>query len=522
MSKCIILSRVSSAIQDLTDQTNDLLREAKRLGYSDNDIITIEDVESATKLSEEERQGLNKLKHHINSDSSIDCVICWEPSRISRQQKILYSIRDFLIDKHIQLIILNPYTRLLDSKGKLDQTASIVFSLFSTLAENEMMIKKERFARAKKAMQAQGKLTSGKPLFGYVVDKDKYISEDKEEADTVRYIFTAYANGGVSLRTLYNKLLEDGTMAASNTLAGINKIKFIIGNLTYSGRGTSKAAYPAIVTPELQDKAIEMLSKNKNSPKSKSKNIYYGKGLVKCGNCGYGMMPYSSGKGYRCFSEHYGRTHDGHSNMVNVNVLDSILWDTTRVIANIDAGIEDAKMIVEYNKRIEENKNAIDNIRRMVKDLEDKERKAFNLYIDGKVSQSIYDERMESIHKDKEHWQSEITKKHQQIYEYEQFVNSSSDFNKSFRNLDSIEDDEARQEIVHKYIDEVIVTKLSEGNIGGSYKAKIEIVPKTALIVPQKNEYFIYEIRGAYKRLERHNDDGTVDDITNTIIQIHK
>ena len=74
MGKAIILSRVSTSQQDLTQQTEDVLREAHKDGYSARNIIIIENVESAIKLSEEERQGLNKMKDHIKRDSSIQCV----------------------------------------------------------------------------------------------------------------------------------------------------------------------------------------------------------------------------------------------------------------------------------------------------------------------------------------------------------------------------------------------------------------------------------------------------------------
>ena len=74
MGKAIILSRVSTSQQDLTQQTEDVLREAHKDGYSDRNIIIIENVESAIKLSEEERQGLNKMKDYIKRDSSIQCV----------------------------------------------------------------------------------------------------------------------------------------------------------------------------------------------------------------------------------------------------------------------------------------------------------------------------------------------------------------------------------------------------------------------------------------------------------------
>lgn len=521
MKKCIILSRVSTAQQQLTDQTNDLLKEAKRLGYSKNNIIVIEDIESATKLSEEERQGLNKLKNNINSDSSIDCVICWEPSRISRQQKILYSIRDFLVEKKVQLIILNPYVRLLDSKGNIDSTASIVFSLFSTLAENEMMIKKDRFMRAKTAMIQQGKLANGKPLFGYTKDKNSYLVEHPIEADVVRYIFNTYSKGGISLRVLYNDLVQKGMMKETKMINGCNKIKRIIENKIYSGRTNhknvykTKMKYTGFISPELQDKAIEMLSQNKSEPKSKTKYIYYGKKIVRCGCCGHAMTAYISGHMYRCLTNQLGQVEEKHINYLNMDVIDTILWENAKEFANIDSGLNDTKMIVEYNDKIKENKKAIENINKILNNLEDKERKAFNIYLNGKINENIFDEQIAIINKDRDNWKKELAMKHQQIFEYEDILKGSSTFKQSIHNVDSIVDDNARSEIIHKYIESCICTRLPDAK-KGTAKTKIEIIPKSGTIVPQ-HEYYIYYTIGGKKYLERHNEDGTIDDISKTI-----
>ena len=62
MSKAIVLSRVSSVGQDLSQQTDEVLREAHKDGYTNRNIIIIEDVESAIKLSEEERKERRKAQ----------------------------------------------------------------------------------------------------------------------------------------------------------------------------------------------------------------------------------------------------------------------------------------------------------------------------------------------------------------------------------------------------------------------------------------------------------------------------
>lgn len=108
MNKVVVLSRVSTGIQDLEQQTQKLIQAAKSLGYQEEDFIIIEDHESAVCLSEEERNGLNKLKESIINFPVKD-VIVHELSRIARVPKILYSIRDFLIEHNVQLHVKGHY-----------------------------------------------------------------------------------------------------------------------------------------------------------------------------------------------------------------------------------------------------------------------------------------------------------------------------------------------------------------------------------------------------------------------------
>ena len=72
--KCILLVRVSTDAQDLAQQTDKVKSQALSDGYTEDSIIVIEDKESAVKLSEEERNGLNRLKMLIDNDTLIDCV----------------------------------------------------------------------------------------------------------------------------------------------------------------------------------------------------------------------------------------------------------------------------------------------------------------------------------------------------------------------------------------------------------------------------------------------------------------
>ena len=102
MAKAIILLRVSTKYQDYEQQKKELIEYCNSKGY--DNYIFIEDKESG-KLKEEERLGLNKLKETIVKDSSFKSVFVYEISRLARTEKVLYSMKEFFIDKKINLYI---------------------------------------------------------------------------------------------------------------------------------------------------------------------------------------------------------------------------------------------------------------------------------------------------------------------------------------------------------------------------------------------------------------------------------
>ena len=148
--KCILFVRVSTSFQSLTEQEKELHQMAINDGYSKENIILIPEKESGIKLSEEERKGITTLKKHIENDDTINCVYLWEISRLARRQKVLMSIREYLIERKINIKIKTPTCSLLNADGTLNEGADLIFSLYSQMSEAEMRTKIERFRRTKK------------------------------------------------------------------------------------------------------------------------------------------------------------------------------------------------------------------------------------------------------------------------------------------------------------------------------------------------------------------------------------
>lgn len=95
MEKVIVLSRCSTVYQDVTQQTDSIMKQVHTDGYNDDQVIIIENNESGSKLSIEEREGLNEMFSLIESDlkKEIKSVYCFEISRIGRKPDIVFKVR---------------------------------------------------------------------------------------------------------------------------------------------------------------------------------------------------------------------------------------------------------------------------------------------------------------------------------------------------------------------------------------------------------------------------------------------
>ena len=248
MAKCILLVRVSTQHQDLTSQTEKVKAEALKDGYAPKDIIILEDKESAIKLSEEERNGLNRMKDHIEHDD-ISCVYTYEVSRISRQPAMLYNIRDYLIEHHVQLIILNPYMKMLDDEGRLSPTANVFFSIFTGLAENEMYLRNQRIARGFERKRKSLEHAGGQVPFGYSLDKNHHYIVNEEEAKFVRRMYQEYADG-LSLKTVCKRLQDEGFKADKSKYSLVRMMFRMLHKEYYAGDWK----HPAIVSKELYER----------------------------------------------------------------------------------------------------------------------------------------------------------------------------------------------------------------------------------------------------------------------------
>ena len=376
MSKCIILSRVSSMQQTLDSQTEAIKREALKEGFKPEDMITIEDKESAIKLSEEERHGLNTLKDYIMTDNDITHVFVYELSRISRRQLVLYSIRDYLIEHSIQLVCCQPYFKMLEN-GKLSQTANLMFSIFASMAESEMELKKERMMRGRLYNKATGKIAEGKPMMGYKLLEDKTIVVDEEEKDFVIELFTLYATGMYSVDGVAKELAMRHYEMGIGWKTMRNKIAWMLRCERYCG----DSQYPQLISRELFEKARDAAKSNTSNNKNFEKCDALLKRLIYSRATGYRMT-------YAALPNKHRYVTNNETPMVTVQVkhIDPAIWQLAQILHKAYV-LDSGKIRKQMKAKIDTNLKKSLNISISIKKAAEKIDKIEERVINGKLSE---------------------------------------------------------------------------------------------------------------------------------------
>ena len=500
--KIVLFSRTSTTEQDIEQQTKSLIEEARHLGYSTENQIIVEYQESAIKLDAGSRLGIKKLKEQIETNHNIDCVICWELTRIARRADVIYNIRDFLLKHKIRWIVLKPsFIEIIDREGQLTQTSSLLLGIFTSFAESEMAIKVERFKRAKNELTKQGKKSSGAVVFGYIKDKDKRCIPHPINGKVVVDLFNHYLEDSCSsvyecykyACTKYPDLFKIMNYTRSH-----RKMMALLTKKTFIGNW----CYPALITEETFNKAQAKMASAKCHPRYESKCKILGRGKVFCGHCGHMLTGVGgSVKAYNCSYK------DGLHNMtVNVEIVDELIWDEARVIANINASIDNNTKIIELNEQINSKQILIDDYNKNLEEIEQKLAKLLDLYINNRVSDKIYNSRYTDLITDEGKIKNHINILEAEINSLRDILDKSQKdlLNIKSVNYDSIDSFEVRQELVRKYIDKVIITKIE------SKVYDIKFTYNSGILIVQEGHYR-YSGKNQNKKVWRINADGTED-----------
>ena len=242
-------------------------------------------------------------------------VLVYRLDRLGRSLLVIVDAHDKL---HVSGASLRSATEPIDTSNP---SGRLIFQMLASFAEYERETIGERTRAGLHRAYRNGKYM-GRVPYGYCLDEDARLEVVAEEAAIVREITANIAEGS----TLYReaKRLNDLGVASPGWRYGTSQrkpgrcwcattISKIIHQPAYSGIHVVKInggedyierKVPAIMDPDLQERAKVMLTENKRRPDRKRDRKYLLAGLVKCAACGYAFTGHSStarGKKYHYY-----------------------------------------------------------------------------------------------------------------------------------------------------------------------------------------------------------------------------
>lgn len=457
MRKVVCFLRVSTTQQDLEQQREKVVAAILGDGYKKSEIVFVEGKESAIKNDEEHRVTLNQLKEEI-ARHPIEAVYVFAIDRLARKVSIVLSIKDYLTERKINLTFLNPHrmsTLTKNDEGEIvvDELTSMMLMFLSYGAEMEMKIRNARFEAAKSLMKTQGKITNGKPLYGYSIGVDKKPVKDDVQAGVVRDVFELVCAGNGCYAT-FKKLLGEGRVKPQKTYnGGVSFVRKMVLNLEYSGRGSM---YPAIMDAETQDRAIEVMKAGKTQPKSVTKHVWLCKNLIwwdmkgrMCGRSRLNIYRWDENRGLE----------GNKSHCIKSDVVDGVAWLFAKYYWILFNARDNKERMQDVEKKIVENDASIKRLTGLVEDCKKRLDRAFSRYVLGDVPDSTYEATVGQIK-----WLIDDYSKQIAALETENTVlvksrdNVSVNINDTFDTLDALSI-EKKVDIVKKVIRSINVTK---------------------------------------------------------------
>lgn len=457
MSKVIALVRVSTKAQEFESQSTAVRTAILQDGYTEEDIIQIEDKESGSKLSEEERSGLNKLKHAIESEQ-VSSVYVYEISRISRKEHILYNIREYLRLHQVQLVCLVPSFRMFNSDWSISDEAAFTFSIFSTLSSQETRVRTARMMRGKEKKKSEGKLSVGIVKFGYTLDKDHRPIPHPIYSKIVQEIFERYSNLESSGSIGYDLYLRKAIPTSSDKLITYQTyVASTLRDKRYGGL-EEDSIYPPLVSKELFLKVQEIhLTKPEYfTRKSMTKEVYPLQGYIYTDD-GYRLVPSISNNRYLKMRSN-GTANPISLNMKAVHRLSTMILN--RYISDTAIEVDRDKERLRLNEELERCKIKVNNINDRVIELEKENDSINRRLIKGRIRESLADDMIDSNVSEMRRLEDD---KQELIYRISTIDNKLIYLSNPLFSSDSeklISNDTELKEAVSKYLEKVTVKKI--------------------------------------------------------------
>ncbi|MDR1600097.1 MAG: recombinase family protein [Oscillospiraceae bacterium] len=283
-----------------------------------------------------------------------DVVIVWKLDRFARNR---YD------SAHYKAILRKIGVKVISATETISEGAEgiILESVLEGMAEYYSAELAEKMKRGQTENALKAKYNGGNVPYGYLVDSEQHYQPDPILAPVVREIFEKYADG-VSVADIVRGLSARGIYTKNGGQISYNSFRNMLTNPRYKGdyvygEHIMPGGIPAVVEPELWDRAQRRLEQNKRAPaKAKAKVEYLITTKLICGKCGAYMVG-ESGTGklaktyhyYKCLSAKRKRGCDKRA--VKKDWIEDLAVRETVETVLKDSVVRDiAKRVVEYQQ----------------------------------------------------------------------------------------------------------------------------------------------------------------------------
>ena len=313
-----------------------------------------------------------------------DLVLVWKISRLSRNMLDTLILLDKFEDHNIKFV---SYSENFDTSTPIGR---LVVQLMASIAEMERNTLAENVKLGMKQRPLEGYWNGG-VVFGYDTIKKELVVNPKE-AEVVKLIYKLYAQGK-GLRAISNYLNKAGYKTKRNRHFSINGVAQILDNVIYNGkiswlkfenwdtkRRKGKNPNPivvdgkheAIISDELWS-IVRTRRQSKSFKQRQSNEPFLLSGLLRCPDCGQGMVPsittYTRKNGTKRKHRYYvsGDFHNKGSSACKANSIKAFDAEDT-VLSRINNFITDKK---RFNRTIQNiNTKSIESISQLNLELE--------------------------------------------------------------------------------------------------------------------------------------------------------
>ena len=465
----IALIRTSTTKQEVESQKQELIEYILNDGVNAENIIVVgHEGASAIKVDEAYQKNMQAVYNLIDG-GNIAAVYAWGVDRIGRNEEILLGFKTKLVSNGVQLVIKNPSLRLLNDDGSVNNGVELAFSLFCTLAKQEMETKKARFKRAKTRNTEQGRYNGGRIHFGYTVNDNGKVVVNDEEAELVKLIYELYASGEYSTTTLTKELQSRGYTVRGKAVSlhfitNMLKSTAFIGFTEYNG---VKRTYDRIISNELFETVKQRLTANhKGDITRQSKHTHLASKLIVCPTCGRHW--FASNRSYMCIGHKYhGKDLQGVDTCPNG---DSIAVEWVDVAALCVAKTLEVEYMLNFTEtkaeeaknQLEINAQKIETLQARINKMDERKQRIAEMYINGDISRDEQARQSAKVKTDMAEYNAQIVKLNEENAKLNDLVVYAEDY--KFMQLDEwmskggiYDDVERGYKIVHKHIKQITV-----------------------------------------------------------------